>query len=521
MEDQKQKLSTTDKEEKSRPKLYVPRSPLSMPSPSSTAGLPLVPMSPITPKLTDVPSFNPTTVQRLSHRQSVSGGSAEDYPSVPAPYSLAFLKKIPKTDLHVHLDGCVRLDTLIDLARQQNVELPSYTIEGLKETIFKENYASLEEYLKCFGTLCSVLRTGDALTRVSYELAWDCFHEGIRYFEVRFAPQLHIDISQSDSLPDIVSVLRYVNEGLRQAKKEINELEAIKRGEEPRFEYGIIVCALRMFNEHFSSYYCSFCAVHKHEEPERIFSLASMALITAAAIARDDEGIPVVGLDIAGAEKGYPAEAHKAAFAYAHKKHFGKTVHAGEGYGPESIFQAITDLYAERIGHGFHLFSSDKVNVNKIHDKRGPDHYVDSLVQYVADRRITFEVCLSSNLQTMPELGGSFKNHAFGKMLESRISVTLGTDNRTVSHTNIVKEYCLAVSHFTVTPKQLKDLVVAGFKRCFFPQVYKEKRAYVRQVIDYYEKLEAEFGIVTVAPTPIHRPLITAPVPDGKASEPH
>ena len=112
--------------------------------------------------------------------------------------------------------------------------------------------------------------------------------------------------------------------------------------------------------------------------------------------ARDTCSIPVVALDIAGAEHGFPAEEHKEAYSLAHKNFLNKTVHAGEGYGPESIFQAITDLYADRIGHGFHVFSADK-----IHGATKLDHqkYVENLVQYIAEHRVTMEVCLSSNTQ--------------------------------------------------------------------------------------------------------------------------
>jgi len=430
-------------------------------------------------------------------------GVASSLPELPAPMDgkygripVDFINRMPKTDLHVHLDGCVRIPTLIELAKTQNVQIPAYTVEELKQKVFKPMYANLEEYLVCFGVSCSVLQDKDALERVAYELAMDCFAEGIRYLEVRFAPQLHVNESKPD-VRSISLVLQHVNAGLSRAKHEINQHPKIVSGEEPFFEYGIIVCALRMFNSKFSPYYCSFCSMHEFEEEDRVFSLASMALVCAAVEMKEACGIPIVGLDIAGAEKGYPASTHLHAYQFAQKKHLGKTVHAGEGYGPESIFQAITDLYAERIGHGFHLFSVNHVYSEKNKSVRGgPKAYVEGLIEHIADRRITFEVCLTSNIQTMPELKGVYKNHNFQKMLDHRISVTLGTDNRTVSHTNILKEYQVACSCFDLTPKQLKDLVITGFKRSFFPQRYIEKRKYVRQVLNFYEKLEREYGIV-------------------------
>ena len=134
------------------------------------------------------------------------------------------------------------------------------------------------------------------------------------------------------------------------ARDERNARESVRSGAEPPYEYAIIVCALRMFMAPFSEYYREFCEMHKHEPEARLFGLASMSLITAATVARRERDVPVVGIDIAGAEEGYPARQHREAFDHAHKNFLCKTVHAGEAYGPESIFQAITDLHAERIG---------------------------------------------------------------------------------------------------------------------------------------------------------------------------
>ena len=132
---------------------------------------------------------------------------------------------------------------------------------------------------------------------------------------------------------------------------------------------------------------------------------------------RDNENLPIVGIDLAGQEEGYPPLNFKSAYNYAHKNFLNKTVHAGEAYGAESIFQAITDLYAERIGHGYYLF-----DVNKIQDKHidNKNLYIKRLISFISDRRTTIEVCLTSNMQTNPAIK-DIKNHTFKEMFENRI----------------------------------------------------------------------------------------------------
>jgi adenosine deaminase len=394
-----------------------------------------------------------------------------------------FIEKIPKTDLHVHLDGSIRLATLIDLAGEDRVELPAYTEEELKKTVFKDTYKNLEEYLRCFGYTTAVLQRESALERVAYELALDNQAEGVRYLEVRFAPQLH----QNKGL-SIRHVVEAVHRGLKRAREEFNDREVIRSGKEPPFEYGLIVCAMRMFDYNYSKYYDSLLDVHRHSERKWIYSLASQELVRAAVKVRDSLGLPIVGFDLAGMEKGYPAGYFKAAFSLAHKRFLKKTVHAGEDYGPESIFQAITECYTDRIGHGVHLFSPDMIQDNGIKDREA---YVDNLVQYIADRRITVEVCLTSNLQTNPGIENLLE-HSFMKMRDAKLSVTFCTDNRTVSNTTVTDELVKAVKTFDIDTEELRKYVVYGFKRSFYPGTYLQKRNYVRQVFDYYEALEAE-----------------------------
>lgn len=397
-----------------------------------------------------------------------------------------FLLSIPKTDVHLHLDGSLRLKTLMELAQEYQVKLPSYTEEGLRRTVFKDKYSSLEEYLAGFAYTTAVMQSEAALERVAYELAQDNQAEGVRYIEVRFAPQLH----QHRHLT-AVNVLRAVDRGLSRARAEFNARPEVADGSEPPFEYGIIVCAMRMFARGFSEYFDDLLSVHAHTDSRKVFGLASLELVRASVYARDEFGVPVVGFDLAGAENGFPAVDHKEAYHLAHKNFLQKTVHAGEAYGPESIFQAITDCHADRIGHGFYLFNPDKITDPSIEDREG---YIADLSGYIADRRITIEVCLTSNMQTNPEIR-TLSEHTFSSMRKAKLSVTFCTDNRLVSNTTVTDELQKAVEAFDISPKELKNFVIYGFKRSFFPRTYLEKREYVRNIINYYESMEKRFGI--------------------------
>jgi len=260
----------------------------------------------------------------------------------------------------------------------------------------------------------------------------------------------------------------------------------------PRFDCGIIVCAMRFFLPAFSEHYKAYFAALPTAPREQIYALASLELARASILAAEQDGVPVVGFDLAGQERGFPAADHEEAYQMVHDHFLGKTVHAGEDYGPESIFQAITDCHADRIGHGTWLFSANRIQDRSIKDRKG---YVDKLVRYVADRRITLEVCLTSNQQTIPELREDLGRHPFKKMRRARVSVTLCTDNRLVSRTTVTDEVRKAVDTFQLTPRELKDVLIYGFKRSFYPGPYHVKRDYVRSVLDHMERIFMARGI--------------------------
>ena len=333
--------------------------------------------------------------------------------------SLEVLRRLPKTDLHLHLDGSLRPRTVWDLAKEQRVRLPAKTPAELNRRLRAgKTCRNLGDYLKIFDITLSVLQERGALERVAYELAEDCAAERIRHMEVRYSPILHQQ--RGLKLPDI---LEPVIHGLQRAERDY-ELST-----------GIIICGMRNIS------------------PKRSYQLAELA------VAYKDKG--VVGFDLAGEEKDFPARDHRRAFRLIADHNVSSTVHAGEGFGPPSIAQALHDCGAHRIGHGTRL-------------REDPE-----LMNYVNDHRVPLEVCLSSNVQT--KTVKSMRTHPFRYYFDQGLRVTLNTDNTTVSDTTITKELGLAVRTFHLTPYQVKRILVNGFKSAFLP--YAQKARLLRQVV--------------------------------------
>src|SRR5499425_1290228 len=299
------------------------------------------------------------------------------------------LKALPKTDLHCHLDGSVRLKTILELAEQQKVTLPADDEEGLAKAIHQgEVCKSLEDYLVAFDVTLSVLQTEEALYRAAYELALDASEENVRYLEVRYSPALH----QQKNLK-MTTVIDAVLEGLRVAKRETG------------IKCGVIVCGIRQMN------------------PQTSVRLAELS------VAYKNRG--VIGFDLAGAEVNFPAKDHKEAFQLILKNNVNCTAHAGEAYGPESIAQAIHYLGAHRIGHGVRLREDG------------------DLLNYVNDHRIPIECCPSSNVQTGAVM--DMASHPFKFYLDFGIRVTVNTDNRLITNTTVTKELSVLARQFNLT----------------------------------------------------------------------
>eukprot|EP00658_Telonema_sp_P-2_P016764 TRINITY_DN16496_c0_g1_i5.p1 TRINITY_DN16496_c0_g1~~TRINITY_DN16496_c0_g1_i5.p1 ORF type:complete len:362 (+),score=78.02 TRINITY_DN16496_c0_g1_i5:90-1088(+) len=316
-------------------------------------------------------------------------------------------------------------------------------------------------------------------------------------FEVRFGPQLHA--SPEMSIKDAVLA---VNRGCSRARNQFN-LQATEKGE-PLYEYGIIACAMRSFDADTSPYFSSLHAAHEGKTKEEICGIASLELVQALVDLKHD-GAPVVAVDIAGGEAGAPARVHKDAFDLAHHHFLSATAHGGEAWGPESIKQAVLNLGASRIGHGTNLYNAHMVvdpgnggkNSTELAQAQR-EAYVQDLVRQVGLRRTTFEVCPTSNLQTMPELAQTgLGAHAAKRMIEENIQVSICTDNRLVSSTSVVQELVKVIEAFDLSPVQLRRVVLCGFKSSFYPGSWSCKRDYLRQIMDFYDTVAQRHGVVS------------------------
>lgn len=336
-----------------------------------------------------------------------------------------FLRRLPKTELHVHLDGSLRVETIFDLADKQGVKLPASDPEGLKRIVVPdERCQNLVEYLKAFDVTLSVLQEEEALERVAYELVEDCAKENIRYLEVRYSPILH------------------VQKGLRLTQIVDAVLDGLRRGEHDfGVKTGIIICGMRNIG------------------PEISYRLAELA------IAYKNKG--VVAFDLAGAEEDYPAKKHKEAFFLILRNNINCTLHAGESYGPESIHQAIHYCGAHRIGHGTRL-------------KEDGD-----LLNYVNDHRIPLEICLTSNVQT--RVVESVAAHPLRFYYDYGLRTTISTDSRLVSDTSVTRELWLAHTELGFTLEEIVDLIIFGFKSAFLS--YRAKSRLLKGVFDELEEL--------------------------------
>jgi adenosine deaminase len=334
------------------------------------------------------------------------------------PLSLAFFERLPKTDLHVHLDGSLRISTILDLAESQGITLPAQTPDELLRAMnCGVRTGSLVEYLKAFDVTLRVMQTEESLSRIAYELCEDAARENVRYMEVRYAPMLH------------------TRGGLRLTTVVEAVLSGLSRGRE---HFGVnakvIICGIRNIS------------------PESSLEMARLA------VAYKNRG--VVGFDLAGAEYDHPPKHHRDAFDLIRKNNINCTIHAGEAFGPESIAQAIHVCGAHRIGHGVRLWENG------------------DLLAYVIDHRIPLECCPSSNVQTgaVPELS----RHPIKLYHDLGLRVTVNTDNRLITDTTVSRELYLCYTQLGLSLDDIKRIILNGFKAAFLP--FHQRQDYVRRI---------------------------------------
>lgn len=331
------------------------------------------------------------------------------------------LRRLPKAELHCHLDGSVRPETLIELGREYREPMPAETADSLREYMRVDDARHLEDYLARFHVTLSVMQTAEALERIAYELAMDAARDGVRYIEVRYAPVLN------------------TRKGLSLGEAVDAPLRGLVRAERDGGAMGrLIICALR------------------HLTPDVSMELARLA------VSYKSRG--VVAFDLAGGELGHPAASHAAAFAYARENDLACTCHAGEGADASYVREAVHVCGAHRIGHATRLIEDD------------------SLTQFVNDRRIALEICLTSNVQT--RVVQSYEQHPLREYYDRGMNVVLNTDNRLMSGTTLTEEYQHAAKSLGFSFEELSEIALNGFASAFLPWEERERlMASVREEI--------------------------------------
>jgi adenosine deaminase len=316
------------------------------------------------------------------------------------------IARLPKPELHVHLDGSLRPETMLDLAAEAGVTLPTTDAERLHRLMVVEDARNLEDYLRRFEITIALLQTEAAIERVAYEMVADAARQNVRYLEVRYCPVL----SQAGGLS-----LDAVTEA---------ELQGLGRGEK---EFGVVArlihCSLRQLSP---------------EVSERI---------ALHGVAWRERG--VVGFDIAGGEAGWPATPHHRAFEIAAEGGLGITVHAGEGAGADSVVEAVHRCRANRLGHGTRLYEDP------------------ALQDYVRDRRILVEINITSNVQT--HAVARAEQHPVRRYADAGLAVSLSSDNWLMSGTTVTDEYWLAHQAMGFTRMEIDRMILDGMAAAFLP----------------------------------------------------
>ncbi len=322
----------------------------------------------------------------------------------------ARIRALPKTELHVHLDGSLRPATLLELAENAGIQLPVTEPQALAEYMHVRDARNLVDYLARFEITLSVMQTTEAIERIAYELAEDLANDGVWYTEIRFSPILNV--RQGLALPDpIEGALR----GLERARRDHGIRSAL------------IVCGLR--------------------------NLPASTSVELARLAASFRGRGVVAFDLAGPEDGHPPAEHLEAFRVAAWANLAVTIHAGEAHGSASVREAIHICGARRVGHGTRLFEDP------------------ALYAYANDYRIPVEICLTSNVQTRAVR--SYADHPLRRMYDDGLVVTLCTDNTLMSATTVSEEYLHAHRELGFDWDELCDVALMGFEAAFLPHADK------------------------------------------------
>lgn len=347
--------------------------------------------------------------------------------------SLAQIKRLPKALLHDHLDGGLRPQTIIDIAREIGyTSLPTTDAEELGAW-FRESCdsGSLVRYLETFRHTIAVMQRREDIVRVARECVVDLARDGVVYAEVRGAPELFTE--KGLTMSDVVeATLKGYRLGESDAKAEGHTIRVTS-----------ILCGMR--------------------QNDRSQEVAELVV--------EYRDLGVVGFDIAGPEDGYPPSDQQSTFEYLRRENAHFTIHAGEAYGLPSIWEAIQLCGAERLGHGVHIM--DDIDLS------GSTPRLGRLASYIRDRRVPLELCPTSNLQT--GAAKSIKEHPIGVLGTLRFRITVNTDNRLMSQTSMSKEMTALVEAFDWTFQDLQRVTINALKSAFIP--FEERLAIIEEVV--------------------------------------
>jgi adenosine deaminase len=343
--------------------------------------------------------------------------------------TLTDIRRAPKVLLHDHLDGGLRPQTVVDLAAECGYQgLPASDADGLVAWLTGAGQrGQLELYLEAFQHTVAVMQTPDAIMRVAAECAEDLAADGVVYAEVRLAPELHL--GGGLSLDQVVASV----------------LEGFRAGSAGR---AITVYAL-------------LTAMRTAARSREIAELA---------VRHRDNG--VVGFDIAGAEAGNRPSRHLDAFEFVQRENFHITIHAGEGFGLPSIWEAVQWCGAERLGHGVRL-------IDDITFDAAGRPVLGHLASYIRDRRIPLEMCPTSNVQT--GAAASIGEHPIGLLRDLSFRVTVNTDNRLMSGVSLSSELAALSEAFGYGWADIEWLTINAMKSAFAP--FDERLAIINKVI--------------------------------------
>ncbi len=334
------------------------------------------------------------------------------------------LHSLPKVDLHRHLEGSLRLETLAEIAQEHGIDLPSYDIDRLRPYVqFTDEEPDFHRFLEKFKLLKRFYTTREAVKRVAYEAVVDAAADNVRYLELRFNPAA-LAYAQNFSLHEVTEWV----------------IEAVNRAQA---DTGILVRLL--------------CTSVRHDS----YDLARQVIDVA--IAYRDHGI--VGVDLAGDEVRYSALPFAPLFRVAAEHGLGITVHAGEASGAANVREAVELLNAQRIGHGIHAIEDSNV------------------IRLLRQRNITLEICPTSNLQT--GVVDNFGLHPLRDLYVLGVNVTINTDDPSISDTTLTDEYLVAIMGLGVSLRDLRNCTRNAIRAAFLPA--DEKQALEKRVLDEFD----------------------------------